>query len=258
MTAQATILSQSPIAQSASRSDPNAVAIVHKAIAALGGEVAWQSIGGATAQVVETRSDGRTTTVHWSDDWHLQHAQFRRDATNPNGQSITMLADQSSHSRTVAGQTRKLPREEDITVLAAAYPAAALMLSLHRNDCALNLVEIHQGAAPGSPIDSSGPGVAEDCRAPDFPTGVRILWQFSPSTGLPIRVRLPVREYLHDGVTYQTARFDAFSQSAGVTVPSTVTFIRGGKQDEKLAISGWSFGPSLPASTFTASSEQQP
>lgn len=250
--------SQVITATSTSQSDPNAVALVNKAITALGGAANWQSIGAATAQVVETKPDGSTITVQWSDDWHLRHAQFRRDATSPSGQPITMMADQSSRTRAVAGEIRKLPREEDIAVLAAAYPAAALILSLNRSDCLLSIVAVRSGPTPNSPPDSSGPAVAEDCRPADFPMAIRILWQFSPSTGLPIRVRLPIRDYLRNAILYQTARFDAFTQQGGLTLPSTVSFIRAGRPSYTLTISRWSFGPSLPASTFTATSEQQP
>ncbi len=253
-----TTSAQTAVQSGPAKNDAGAVAVVEKALQALGGRGNWQNIGAASASVTESLPDGKSVVVQWADDWHSDHVLWRRDASGPTGQPITRIADQSSHTRTADGKTRSLPREEDIAVLAVGYPAAALMLSLRRNDCALSIVPTHPNAGTDNSPDSNGPVVAEDCHAPEFPSTVRILWQFSPATGLPTRVRLPIRDSLHNVIVYQIVQFKAFSQQGRLVVPSSVTTGLSGGRIETLAISNWAFTSSLPLSTFAAPTHTQP
>jgi hypothetical protein len=243
----------------AAQSDPKALVIVHKAVETMGGATRWQSIGGALVQVVETIPGGRTVTVQWSDDWHSGRSRWRREATGPDGQPIIRMADENSNTRTSAGKTLKLPHEEDITVLAVAYPAAALMLSLNRKDCVLALVPTSSSAETNDRKEKSDPIVAAECHPLDSKGGeVRIYWQFSATTGMPLRVRLPTPGYFHNSLLYEIARFDAFSRTGNVTVPSTVGITLPSGRSETLTLSGWSFASSLPASTFAAKAVSHP
>jgi hypothetical protein len=236
-------------------SDPQALELVRSAITAMGGAEAWKDIGAATAEVTISRPGGPTNIIKWSDDWHAASIMSRRDALVAGGKEITSVKGERSREISAPGKTRKLPAEEEITVLAVGYPAAALMLSLRRSDCLLHVMPAPNSQQAASASKASMNVIAEDCHAAGYPKGVRILWAFSSSSSLPMWAKLPIRDALRNIVSYETARFDTYSQSSNVTLPSTVTIFRPSGASDKLEISKWSFKPSLPSQTFRLSEQ---
>lgn len=244
------LFAQSATSSTSSPSDPNALAIVANALTAMGGAANWQAIGAATTEVSVSRAGVATRTVQWSDDWHLGYVLSRRDLSTANGHKLTTISLKDHRILSSnGGKGRTIPRENDLAVLAAGDPGAALALSLKRKGCVFQVLS--NSTSPNATSDAGDKTIEEDCRDPLFPTTAHLTWTFSASTELPTRVRLPVRLLLHSGVAYETVKFGQFVSQQNVLVPSKVSLVLPSGQSDELQFGPRSLISSLPDSTFT-------
>ena len=233
-------------------SDPQAVAIVNKSIAALGGVTAWQSIGAATAKVTLSSTGIPTRTVAWAADWSLGYLRSRKDSVSASGQAVTTITLRDARiDRPANGKAVYYQRENDVSALAVGYPGVALLLSLGQYHCSFYLGKVHPYDEVGRDAAEPAHRIDEDCNDPLMPTGkAHLTWMLSADTGLPIEVRFPVRGLLHNSTQYATARYAAFRQVGGVMLPENITMTRPSGTVHHLSISDVSFTSALPSDTF--------
>lgn len=240
-----TLSAQTSVGTTTPKSDPTVLAVISKALSALGGAGSWQSIGAFTAKVSVSRPVGPVETVQLSNDWHLGYLLARGDCSDTKGRTATVITQQNQQIRTVGSSaTKSIPRENDMAVLSKVNPGAALALSLSQSNCIFK---------PANAVDTlgiTGETIEEDCNDPFLPVVARLMWTFSESTGLPTQVKIPIRDALHNAVAYETVRYTQFSSQGKVIVPSEVNIALPSGQTEQRLISQWSFSTSLPSSTF--------
>lgn len=241
---------QTSTAITSTNRDPAALAVITKALTALGGATNWQSIGAASAEVSVSRPGGPSERIQWADDWHSGYVLSRRDSSGSNGRTATTITLRDRRLRSTTGGTAQtFPRDNDLSVLALGLPAPALILSLKRPGCSFHFVN-SSSYRQETPPAAGNPTIEEDCRDPFFPSTARLTWTFSGSTGLPMQVRLPVRLLVHNGIAYETAKFDQFASQGNLLSPSQVTVVRPTGQTEEFQIGRRSFVSALPANTF--------
>ncbi len=243
---------QTSTGPASSKSDPNALAVISKALTALGGAGNWQPIGAATATISISRPVGPIETVQLSDDWHLGYLLSRRDSSNASGKTATTITEKVHQFRTAgSGTSQTMPRENDVVALAKVSPGAALELSLSQNGCVFAVVNAKGLSGIGLGTEAGSETVEEDCRDPFFPITAQLTWAFSKASGLPTQVRIPIRDLIHNAVAYETVTFVEFSRKGSVSVPSQVNITLPSGQIERHSIAQWSCASSLPSNTFT-------
>lgn len=238
----------------ATQSDPQAVAYISRAIAALGGTAAWQAVGAGTAEVSISSPGIPAQNVHWADDWTLGYLRSRRDSTKEGDQTAVITSKNDRTRRLADGTIQSIPRENDIVVLAIGYPATALMATRSRPNCSFHL----QAASPPNAFDlgstKDGQTVTSECIDPLMPKGKATLtWIFSKTSGLPQQVRIPIHALRHNTLLYETVRYTSFANTQGLLTPSKLTIVRPSGIADLLTIDNLTLTSAIPDSTFQVS-----
>jgi hypothetical protein len=228
--------------------------IVARAIEAMGGD-AWHEVGAATAHV-RLSYLGATVDADWADDWTAAAPRSRR-APHGGAPGEVFLTDGSRHTRKKGeGHIEFLPPDNQIVILAASYPAAALLQSLHTATCNLSLEQlqslgadqIEYGMDPAQIVR-----VEQQCSDPMMPRGkIQLDWLFSLSTGLPIGVRLPVRRGPQN-LAFEVLKFQEFTRVKGLNIPSSISKRKPEGQLVEMQVSEIQLLPNLPIGMFEVS-----
>ena len=118
-----------------------AIAVIEKAITAMGGRAAWGQVGGATAEAVISSKDLPIHTVIWSDDWSTGRIRFRRDTAEGEKSKYSLIGSDTLQIRLLSkGKSEPIQHDNGIVVLAISYPAAALVSSTRFLKFALRLM----------------------------------------------------------------------------------------------------------------------
>jgi hypothetical protein len=242
-------------ATSRAKSDPQAVAVVEGAIAAMGGRSVWQEVGGATAHAVITPKYTPVRAVTWSDDWSKGRVRFRRDsAANESSKSSLIGSDASQVHLTPNGKNEFIPHDNGIAVLALSYPAPALILSLSKYQCTFHLGKTANRRIVPKDEDPSEVTVTERCPDPFYPGGAAILtWVFSKGSRTPKSVELPIWGISNHLIRTQTVSYIAFQNVQGRLVPSQLEIRRVTGAVDQLSVSDTVFVQSISDQTFKTS-----
>ncbi|HTF66423.1 MAG TPA: hypothetical protein VK638_27440 [Edaphobacter sp.] len=191
----------------------NAVPVLERSIAAMGGN-AWQSVGAATAEVTVAMSDGLApTTGKWSDDWSSGQVYSRREWTGAQGKLVRLSDDRQAVTYANSASPKVSSPDYDLVNIALTFPAVALRLGLSRATCSFY---DHISSQTKQEV------IFQLCASQFYPNKqVLLKWIFDPSSGLPISLEFPVLG--RDGsVVSQIARFKQFESSDGLRFPSAV------------------------------------
>jgi hypothetical protein len=231
--------------QSVANTSP-AIVIVKQAIATMGGEANWASVGAATSEAeIAVGSTTISRQAEWSDDWSSGHGQFLRSARDSVGNAKAVGKAGSRTLKSADGHVKSVPLENDIAVLAVGYPAAALLVSLHRTECRFVVRE------PSGEARTEQERVYEVCADPSYSNGqVQFEWIFSRSTGLPISLVRPVRELLRGGTSREQVDYTEYQTVQGLRTPVSLAIHRPGGSTDAISLSSTRFLSSLPSETF--------
>jgi hypothetical protein len=231
----------------AESSDPAALATVNQAVITMGGTAAWLSLGAATATVRISRTSLPDHVVIWSDDWSSGRNRYRRDLNGPPGIGSVVGNQRARVQELATGKVRIISPVSDMVVLAVGYPAAALATALRRNDCIFNPDRGKAGIGGTETI-----GIVQRCLDPQYPERHATLhWTFSTSTHLPLNVRLPVRELLHQSFLSELVEYKSFARNGIVLSPSHIDITRASGAKDSLTITNVVYSASLPDTLFT-------
>jgi hypothetical protein len=223
--------------------DPEALKVVDHAIEVMGGKAAWSQSGAAVAEAAISLGAFPSERIEWEDDWSSGHPKFRRSsADRPKGSAIVG----NEHQRMVRsadGRTRSIPAESNLAALALGYPAPALAIGLQRPNCRFSSPTV---TGPGG--DTS---ISEEC-AGSASSGPPVLlqWEFSRTTGLPTKLRRPVRDMLTGRRLWETVLYVAFQTIDGLSVPTELIVIKPNGTKEPIRVSETKFSNALPEATF--------
>jgi hypothetical protein len=208
----------------------------------MGGLAAWSEAGSAEAQVDIALGNLPSKHIVWSDDWSSGHHQYRRT-----DQSKSVAVVGTEYSRTLRlkdGSTKQIPSESSLATLALGYPASALAIALRRSDCHFT-----------SRRDTTDPDA--NARVSQYCTGsaasgpsVRLEWEFSKSTGLPVSLTRPIRDILSGRNLAETIVYASFSTIDKLAVPSQLTVIKPNGAKENIYVTATEFTHALPSTTF--------
>jgi hypothetical protein len=235
-----------------SQSDPEALAVVEKAITAMGGKMLWQQVGGAAAQAVTVSQTSPTRTVNWSDDWSTGRVRFRRDSADSETSTSSLIGTDASqvHVRK-SGVSEPILHDNGVVVLAEGYPAAALILSLGKYGCSFHLGHPINPRVPLANDDPEIIAITERCPDPFYPQGAaNLYWVFSQSKGLPVSVDLPVQGNTHHIVMSQKVDFFTFQEVQGLLVPQQLQIKRASGWVDQITVSKIAFVSGFPSAAF--------
>jgi hypothetical protein len=191
----------------------NAVPMLERSIAAMGGN-AWQSVGAATAEVTVAMSDGLApTTGKWSDDWSSGQVYSRREWIGEQGKLVRLSDDRQEVTYTNSASPKVSSPDYDLVNIALTFPAVALRLGLSRATCSFYDQTSSQ---------TKQAVISQLCASQSYPNKqVLLKWTIDPLSALPISVEFPVRG--RDGsLVSQIARFKQFESSGGLRFPNGV------------------------------------
>lgn len=231
------------------QSDAAAITTIQRAIAAMGGQAAWESVGAATAQLEVSSKGLPTRHVNWSDDWSSGYDRTRRDAADQSQSQATVATRTSRTLRLPNGTLKQLPTTNDIAVLAVGYPAVALSLSLLRADCAIS-------TGQGVPTPS-GAGVTDQvivivrCTGAPYPGHrTELTWTFSSTTGLPLQVLIPIGPVTVIHPLKEQVEFTSFQSNHGLLSSSEITKTMPDGHVDHIHLTLTTFSSSLSDQTF--------
>jgi hypothetical protein len=239
---------------SAQQSTSPAVAVVQKAIGAMGGE-GWEKVGASTIQstvLYPNSASVKTTKNKRTDDWSTGANRHRLDAGNSTN-SHTVI-DLQKHSVLMADSkiTKLVAANYDLVALAEVYPAVALRIGLTRR-CQFQIIS--QSNTLNITPEKKG-AVSMDCMAPSYPKQIaHFIWWFD-STGLPRQVQVPVLSMDGRFELYQTLQFYQYQQIGGLTVPYEIKTEIEGSLFKTESISKIEFQTSLSSKLFDIPSQQ--
>jgi hypothetical protein len=233
--------------QSAPPRDPQALATVQKAVAALGGATLSQ-IRDASVQgsiKILTSSKNESLTVLWEDAWGKGAPSFRRESHFGTSTSV-LVSGNGQLADSQDGIATKVPRHISFSCAAVHLPGIILASQLNNVAYSFKFLEttavnglsaIHvQSALTTDPISSA-------LSLQD--------WYFDSSNGLPLRVDYRIvnsPDLLNPGVV--SMQFDVFRTVTGVLVPFRLTETGLAGEQDIVTITSVTFNSGLSASEF--------
>jgi hypothetical protein len=196
--------------------DPQALAAVQKAVAALGGTALTQIQDAAvqgTIQILPT-SANQTFSVVWEDAWGKGAPSFRRES-HVVGSASVLVSSNGQPYDLQGGFTTKLPRHVALSCGAVHLPGIILAAQLNNSGYSFKFVEtttLNGQAAVHIQSALTTDPVASALTLQD--------WYFDPNSGLPLRVDYRVAnspDLLNPGVV--TMQFANFQSVSGILIP---------------------------------------
>jgi hypothetical protein len=232
--------------QGRSQSNPEAVALVDRAIEAMGGAELWMNHHGAAVQ--GTIQSGGATNGPFSflskTDWKKGSLRFRSEVQTSQGAHVRTFDPQKGSSVQHNGVVKTLPSYVDLGALPFYLPGAALYLMRSSSKYSFELVDNESSRTERSVRVMWPDQVMHDGFAKET-------WTFSTETGLPVRVITAVAAVLHPSRPLsKTIRFVSFQTQNGAVVPKGIEIAMPNGRTDKIDISKIEFANSLGDNDF--------
>lgn len=224
-------------------SDPNAIALVQKAIGAMGGD-GWASVGaGVETETITYPQDDTTATSHLvSSDWSGDNVGRRIDSVNKDAKWFAVDAERLRVIKNPDGKYSSSLRGYDLLDLALSYPSVALRKGLSRSECTFML----------PPKNGDGlVRVAQKCTSDRYPGhALTMTWCFD-AQGKLSRLDFPALGADGRSVVGRTAIYRVFQTVQGLTVAQQVDIQFQGQTLYTSSFSNVAFSKNLPQSALS-------
>ncbi len=224
--------------------DPNAIAVLQSAVAAMGGPAAVNAIQDCTASGTIAAALP-TGNVSGTFSWKWSGGQFNM-STNLSDHSEVLVTGHGNAADQVNGTVE--PLLSYVTDAELLPHLAAVLLEQALTNANYSITFQVQASSAGSSVSKIVIAYAPD---PVTAALTQQTWFISTTTNLPVHVeyRLPGR---HDPTDLTPAAVDLanYQVVSGVAVPTQITFSVNGQVQSVATISSVAFNTGLPASMF--------
>lgn len=231
--------------------DPQAVAIVEQALAALGGFDVHQQFRTAVIRGTARVSDSQdVATFLWEDDFTGNSPEFRKETHS--GDSVRIfVSGHGTPTRNHDGKARQLAPQSALSAPPFYLPGVVLTRETRNQSYSVRLI---QGPGDGGLVHVR---MSLELNQVTVPFGVQD-WYFDPVSGLPVRVQymLPNTEKL-GGLTPATIEFSDFRSTVGITVPFQITSRAADNKVRSYTITGVQINVNIDTARFEAQGGRQ-
>jgi hypothetical protein len=239
--------------------DSGAVAVVEKALNAMGGNSGWSVLHGALTTGTYVRNgDTDNTSFTWTDDWSGE-ARLRRDSRSSKGGPHSLYVQDaqpqassaSTSSAATSAATPPRPRFDNVPALVVHLPGAALFLAIQNPAYAITTVAPPKSAPPNSPC-------ARIRRTPQVSAMQvdDITLCFSATTSLPVSAYVSLPDFFHlNHRLIESIQYENFQPVGAVLLPQQVSVTNPANQIKTITITSASWNPAFTSSTFSGVSQ---
>lgn len=226
--------------------DPQSLAVIQKAIQALGGIGSYSQTNGVIARgTLEAAPGGVSGPILW--EW--AGSEFRYERPGANGAVVVFASDHGSPALSEEGKTRRSLDHLAMVTFPVHLPSVALAAIFNNPKVSLGTPQQttvnDTSALTISVVDQTNELSSKICRQ---------TWYFDPATLLPFRV-----DYLTSDANnalntmQQYSLLSDFHNVSGILVPFHIITFFNGQQDQDVTMTSVEVGVSIPISDFEPS-----